>query len=283
MSNNNLRKVGKVPEVDMRMAVDLVYGGESIRSVAISTGINRSTLARYVQKQKCTTVAIRMEPNYSNRKIFSTEQEDALVEYIINSSKRFYGLPLKACRKLAYEMAIVNNCKVPEIWHTEKMAGEEWLRCFRSRNKRLSLRTPEGCSLSRATSFNRHNVELFYNNLYEAMGRSTNFANGTRIYNLDETATVTVQKPQKVLAEKGIRQVAQMTSAERGALVTTCCIISATGQFLPPAMVFPRVFFKAHMLKGAPPGTIGLATQSGWMNADLFLKVYFKIFITSTI
>jgi len=27
------------------------------------------------------------------------------------------------------------------------------------------------------------------------------------------------------------------------------------------------------MIRGAPPGTLGLATPSGWMNQDLFLKV----------
>lgn len=63
----------------------------------------------------------------------------------------------------------------------------------------------------------------------------------------------------------------QMTSGERGVLVTTCVIVSATGHYLPPVMVFPRVHFKDFMVKGAPLGTLGLATQSGWMNADLFL------------
>ena len=38
-------------------------------------------------------------------------------------------------------------------------------------------------------------------------------------------------------------------------------------------MVFPRVHFKDHMIKGAPPGTLGLATQSGWMNGELFSRV----------
>ncbi|KAJ8951749.1 hypothetical protein NQ318_012600 [Aromia moschata] len=60
---------------------------------------------------------------------------------------------------------------------------------------------------------------------------------------------------------------------ERGTLVTTCCIVNATGQYLPPAMVFPRTHFTDHMPKGAPPGTLGLVTPSGWMNAELFMHV----------
>ncbi|KAJ8910978.1 hypothetical protein NQ315_003671 [Exocentrus adspersus] len=97
----------------------------------------------------------------------------------------------------------------------------------------------------------------------------------------DETATVTVQKSQKVLAERGTKQVNKVTSAERGTLVTTCCIINATGNSIPPAMIFPRVHFKTHMLSGAPNGTLGLATKGGWMNSECFVQVI-KHFIKHT-
>nr|XP_023018579.1 uncharacterized protein LOC111507502 [Leptinotarsa decemlineata] len=38
-------------------------------------------------------------------------------------------------------------------------------------------------------------------------------------------------------------------------------------------MIFPRVHFKPHMLHGAPPGMLGLASKSGWMNNELFVDV----------
>ncbi|XP_072400177.1 uncharacterized protein [Diabrotica undecimpunctata] len=94
-----------------------------------------------------------------------------------------------------------------------------------------------------------------------------------RNYNLDETATTTVHKPKKVLASKGSKQVSKYTSGERGVLVTTCCIVSASGNSLPPAMIFPRKNFRKHMISGAPPGTLGLATNNGWMNGEAFVKV----------
>nr|CAH7751371.1 unnamed protein product [Callosobruchus chinensis] len=59
-----------------------------------------------------------------------------------------------------------------------------------------------------------------------------------------------------------IKQLNKVTSAERGTLVTTCCMVSATGSALPPAMVFPRKNFKNHMLTGAQP--------TGWMTGELF-------------
>jgi hypothetical protein len=38
--------------------------------------------------------------------------------------------------------------------------------------------------------------------------------------NVDETAVTTVQKPTRIIARKGAKQVRAMTSAERGSLVT---------------------------------------------------------------
>lgn len=94
-----------------------------------------------------------------------------------------------------------------------------------------------------------------------------------RLFCLDQTGTTTVQKPKRVLALKGSKQLNKVTSGEPGTLVTTCRAVSATGNALPPAMVFPRKNFKSPMLKGAPIGTLGIAQPTGWMNTELFPQV----------
>lgn len=55
---------------------------------------------------------------------------------------------------------------MPASWETRRIAGKDW---FGKSNPDLTLCKPEACSLLRATSFNRHNVEMFYNNLDEVM------------------------------------------------------------------------------------------------------------------
>ncbi|XP_044760411.1 MFS-type transporter clz9-like [Coccinella septempunctata] len=185
-----------------------------------------------------------------------------------------YGKTTRNTRELAYEMATLNGIKVPESWHKNKSAGLDWMRGFFKRNGTLSIRQPENCSLSRMTSFTRPNVELFFHNLEEVLNRFGDQLTGSRIFNLDETATSTVpSKSVKVIAQKGARTVSNAASAERGILVTTTCIISASGNSIPPAMVIPRVKFRDHMLMNAVPGTLGLASPSGWMSADLFPRV----------
>lgn len=284
MSRGRKRKSqkGLFSEECMRTAVRQVLIGEggvklSLRKAAEENGLSFQTLQRYVKKEREKTdpnMQISMKSQYKHRLIFTDNEERALVDYVIMCSKMCYGQTTKDTRELAYEMAKINQKKIPLSWEINKLAGIDWLQGFLKRHsKQLSIRQPEGCSLSRASSFNEHNVKLFFDNLKKAYDRSEAFSDGTRIYNLDETGTTTVQKPKKVLSAKGVKQVSQCTSGERGVLITTCCIISASGNTLPPAMVFPRKKFKSHMLNGAPSGTLGLATSTGWMNGEIFPSV----------
>ncbi|KAF2884958.1 hypothetical protein ILUMI_21235 [Ignelater luminosus] len=145
-------------------------------------------------------------------------------------------------RKMAYETAVKNNLRMPDAWVSKEIAGKKWTFVSMKRHPRLSLQNPEACSLSRAIAFNKHNVNTFIDTLNTAMMRNPSFEDGSRVFNLDETGLTTVQSPKR-------------------------------GHALPPAMVFPRVHLKEHMLLRAPRGTIGLANPSGWMNSSLFVSV----------
>ena len=65
------------------------------------------------------------------------------------------------------------------------------------RHTNLSLRKPEACSLSRATSFNKHAIEEIFLKLKEVYSRNSSSADVSRLYNLDETVTSTVQNPKQ--------------------------------------------------------------------------------------
>ena len=268
-----VKEIGRFSESSMKEAVMLVIENKmSIRAASKQKGLSFQTVSRYVKKYQEDNTS-KMCPNYSVNHIFPTELEVSLCEYLIVCSKMFYGLTLTDCRSLAYELGVKNNIRLPESWAASKKASVDWMKGFRQRFPQLSLRTPEGCSLSRATGFNEFNVSSFFGKLEEVIKRHPQFADGSRIFNLDETGTTTVQKSQKILALKGTKQVSKATSAERGTLVTTCCIINALGYSIPPVMIFPRVHFKEHMTSGAPTGTLGLATKGGWMNSECFVKV----------
>nr|XP_023024975.1 uncharacterized protein LOC111513047 [Leptinotarsa decemlineata] len=269
------RTRGNHTAVCMREAIMKIRNGESIRKVSKVSEIPFTTLRRYYfeYKQKGSIDEMRLVPNYEVNRVFSVEQEKNLGDYFKYCALLFYGLNTRECRRVAFQMAKLNDLKMPQSWTEKEMAGKDWLKAFRKRHPDLSLRRPESCSLARATAFNKSNVAKFYDNLENLMKRNPAFSDGTRVFNLDETSTTTVQKPQKVIAPKGHKSLCKVTSGEKGTLVTTCCIIGASGSALPPVMVFPRKNFKDYMCKNTPTGTLGLAAPTGWMNSDLFPEV----------
>jgi hypothetical protein len=81
-----------------------------------------------------------MSPHYACRKIFTQEQENTLVDYILNCSKMCYGQTIKNIKQIAYEIARLNNIPVPKNWKQKKEAGHEWFLGFMARNPNLSIR-----------------------------------------------------------------------------------------------------------------------------------------------
>jgi hypothetical protein len=120
---------------------------------------------------------------------------------------------MKDVRYLAHQYAVKNNVRIPSGWCDEQHASSDWLFSFLKWKNKLSICT-QATSLSRATSFNKRNVDMFFSNLDKY-----NFQYQD-IYNVDETAVTTVQKPSRIIIRKGVKQVGVVTSTERGSLVT---------------------------------------------------------------
>lgn len=90
-----------------------------------------------------------------------------------------------------------------------------------------------------------------------------------------------MQRPDKIIASKGCKQVGAATSGERGSLVTLVYAVSACGNSVPPLLIFPRKYFNDHFVADGPPGCIGSANPSGWVTSEEFL-VFIKHFVKHT-
>lgn len=260
-----------VDDVRLRNAAEAVESGKSIRTAAKDFGVDRMTLTRYIAKKKQSVNAV---VGYLNCKlmnqVFKNDQMELdLAEHIKGLAARYHGLSKEKCKKLAYEFAVHNDVKVPQNWVNDGKAGDGFWRKFKQRHN-LSIRKPESTSLARATAFNRYNVNKFFDNLSTVQDKEK--FEPRDIWNADETGCTTVQDPGDIVAERGIKQVGSITSAERGELVTVVYAVSGTGAVLPPMFIFPRVNYKDHFLHGAPPGSAGFANRSGWMTEKLYVE-----------
>lgn len=222
---------GNVPaEVILRAVRMVKIEKKTIRGVAKDLDINYRTLTRYCHKipdadvygdEILPTVSVGFTPN---RQVLPVSLEKELVQYLLTASDIYFGLTPIEVRKLAYEISAANNLSVPQTWITHKQAGSDWFTSFLKRHDNLSIRTPEATSLARATSFNKHNVDMFFANLKKVLDKYK--FEPQDIWNMDETGIVTVQKPNRVVARRGFKQIGAVTSAERGTLVTLAAAIS---------------------------------------------------------
>lgn len=255
---------------------DVKINGLKIRTTAKKFNINYQTLFRhcrmYSTEQLASEDFVLPATGYNvNKTVLSIEMEENLSIYILRASEIYHGLSPRDVRRLAYEFAIANNVKVPGSWTRVKQAGSDWLRSFLKRHSTISIRQPEATSLARMASFNKENVKMFFQKLQQVLER-TKVEPGD-IWNMDETGLTTVQKPCKILAKKGQKQIGSVTSAERGTLVTVAAAVSAIGNSIPPFFIFPRVHFKYHFLNGGPVGCTGTANASG----NLFILFLFYL------
>lgn len=202
--------------------------------------------------------------------MFSNEEEQALEEYMLFSSDIYFGVSAVEGRELAFQYAKELKKHIPSCWKDENMAGPDWFQGFMRRHPKLSLRKPEATSIARASAFNQENVTKFFD-LYDKVTEQIAFQ-PQNIWNVDETGLTTVHKPDRVVSRRGRKQVGQITSAERGNLVSMALAVNAAGTKAPPYLIFPRKNFKEYFLNGGPStGCWGGASPSGFMNSELFL------------
>ncbi|XP_014677723.1 PREDICTED: uncharacterized protein LOC106817562 isoform X2 [Priapulus caudatus] len=235
------------------------------------------TLQRYCKKfmenGKISSVG------YASPRVVFTKEQKLLVSYILNAAKIYHGLTPKEIRKLAYEYESANEIGCPDTWSANGIAGVDWFSKFMKRNRSLSIRTPEATSLNRATSFNLTNVNKFFDNLTQVI--DTHKFEAHDIYNCDETGVTTLQRPDRIVTEKGVKQVGVLPSAERRTLVTMCLAVNTSGNSIPPMLVFPRVNYREHFVINRPTGSCGSANPSGWMKEADFL-IFLQHFVKHT-
>lgn len=191
----------------------------------------------------------------------------------------YFGMTAKQARLLAYKFAKSLKIIYPKAWNNQQSAGLELLRSFLRRHPKLSLRKTEATSLTRLSAFNRTNVAAFFANYIKVMDEIKFYLNN--IWNVDETGVTTVHKTVHVLSRCGQKHIGQITSGERGQLVTLIQAVSATGMRAPSFFVFPRARFHQYFLNGGPVGCVSGANPSGWSNAGLFFE-FLKVFQTFT-
>lgn len=248
------------PEI-FNKAKSLLQSGLSKRGAAKEVGFSEATLRKRLKMDCGVRKLGRFNPS------FNAQQELEILDHVAYLERMFCGLTITSLRKLAFEYARVNNIPNRFSQKTE-MAGKDWASTF-LRKYKLSLRKPllKG-KLTQTIEFEKMQVELYFDNL-QSLIKTYRFSN-SRIFSMDESELPIFSNDlPKVFSLDGQGRIA---SEEENQSVTVVCCMSATGYYLPPAIIFPAKTPEYKLINGGPPNSILFVSESGCINSQLFLE-----------
>ena len=253
----------------MTAAIGMVEGGMGIREAARLYNIPYETLRRRANH----TVSTDCRPGPST--VLTDEEEEQLALFCVQMADMGFGLSRDDVMVTAFRIAEKSGRKHPFAKGT---AGRSWFDGFKSRHPNLTLRSAQSLSHSRAACANEEIIRDYFAKLGAMCARLNILAKPMQIFNMDETGLSIVHKPGRVVAQLGRRNVWAITSAERGKTHTVLTCASASGYALPPFIIYPRKRITDNLKVGALPSTAFHHSDSGWVNAELFIK-WFEFFL----
>ena len=141
---------------------------------------------------------------------------------------------------------------IPTNWHKSHSTSYDWFLAFRLRHPLLTLRAPGGLS-KQVQKLSIKNYKFVKDS--EKVSKNIDMKNQPILnYNCDETGLLSDSSiSAKVLLKKGSKQVQKLIVAARGTLTTLLATINASGDSLPPFLIFKENFFLMYLSSRQEP------------------------------
>lgn len=257
----------------LKNAIESVKNGTmGVNEAARKFGIPKSTLKDRIKKSD--TEKHGLGPS----SCLGIDAELKLVRHIKTLQKFGFAPDTNSVRIWAFQLA--EEMKIKHKFNKDnRKAGYDWLHSFLRRHPDISVRTAEGISINRATGMNRETVKQYFELLEKVLNENGLFDKPSNIFNMDETGLQLNNRPTKVLAAKGSKNVSSLTSGEKGETISVIACCNAEGMFLPPYSIFKGKNKKNEFADGMPPGSqITMSEKSSYINKDIFkewLEIHF--------
>lgn len=260
--NHGIR--GRWSREDLQNAVAAVQEGRMSRQRASRIfSIPRRTLTRYVNSNETTKAAMGRKP------ILTAVQERELSTRIIRLAEVGYPLTSRTLRRCVFNFCTQNGIQ-NKFSTMSKMAGRYWLNGFLKRNPLIRSRKAQSMNPARAQKLNRFIVNDHFTKLKEILLELDLMNSPEKIFNVDEKGCrMSLHHQQSVLAKKGAKRV-HLVAPEHGENVTIVSCGNASGNSIPPTILFKGKRMKPEWKDTLPPGSLVLMTPKGSMNIPTF-------------
>ena len=112
---------------------------------------------------------------------------------------------------------------------------------------------------------NRENIEQYFDLLKEVLDEFDLQNPPEQIYNMDETGVPLDPRPPKIAAQKGQKKIRYASSGNKSQITVVGCG-SATGQVIPPFVIFDAKQLNPLWTRDEVPGTRYGLSEKGWID-----------------
>ena len=265
---------GKWNEEDMIAAIEAV----KVEKITVYEASKRFKIPRETLRSRVIGKVILKAR--TGRPTTLTENEEAeIVETCQIFAEWGFGL-----RKEDVKGVVADFCRKLKRTNPFKQGvpGDDWWGGFMRRHPALVRRKPQALQMVRAQC---SRVEIVNHWFIECLKPALDFLklhnHPERIFNVDEVGFPLSGRPTSVLVKKGMKSPQSLIpgSGRDNITVQVCC--SASGDLLPPYVIYTGQRLQYNCTMGGPIGTRFSCSANGWMTASNFIDWPKTIFIPS--
>ena len=207
----------------------------------------------------------------------SPNEESELASFLIDAAKIGYGRTRRDVRCLVESHLQQNRGKDESF-----SLSNGWWDNFMKRNPSLRLRSGDATAKVRMDALNKESITAYFDLLKSLYDQYNFYGHPEAVYNMDETGVPLEPRPPKVVAKKGQKKVRYCTSGTKAQITVLGCG-SATGQIIPPFIIFAAKQINPLWTKNEVSGSSYAVSDKGWVDQELFKFWLKEHFLTNAI
>ena len=252
-------------EEDLSTAVNAVKnGGMSIRQSSRRYNIPFGTLSNKIKNLHTRTVGHLFQ--------IAPDTQKLLVEVI--TCLTIWKIPLTASDICLLVKGYLDSRGVVDRVFNDNLPGRDWLNSF-MRQYNLTQRLAENVTSSRA-EVSCDTINAYFDNLEG----SVHGIHPNDMYNYDETNITDNPGSKKVIVPRGMRRVKRKAEHSKQSVSVMFCG-NASGQFLPPMVVYKAQNLYTEWTLGGPTNAVYDVSKSGWFDSRTFEMWFLKVFLAN--
>ena len=253
----------------MHQAVTACNSGMTISDASKQYGIPRTTLSDRINHK------VSHDAKIGRPAALTKEEEASLSGYVSYMYDRRFPIDREQVIRLAW--AIDLKKEEADRAFGNKGPSMHWWRGFRDRHPELTLRKSEtvgsGCVVTADV------VQEYFNTLEDIQLKNNLSRRPHLMFNCDESAVQLNKSGKRVIIPRKYKRAHSVLNGTTQHVTALCCV-SASGAVLPPLMVFAKGLPTGrHFLKTGPINAAYASSESGFVNQDIYLEWFNKIFL----